>query len=156
MKISVWRLLILEGFCVCAKLLQSCPTLCDPMGYSPPGSSVHEILQARIPEWVAVSSSRASSLSRNWTWVSYVFCIGRRVLYHWRHLRLTSRWTKLDTDLRFSLRATDPCPHLWSRWLLKSEQLFPLKFRKTENRAEGIFVPAERKAHISVIRRPRR
>ena len=33
-------------------ITQSCPTLCDPMDYSPPGSSVHEILQAKIPEWV--------------------------------------------------------------------------------------------------------
>ena len=34
---------------------QSCPTLCDPVDYSPPGSSVHRILQARILEWVATS-----------------------------------------------------------------------------------------------------
>ena len=45
-----------------AKLLQSCPTLCDPMNYSSPGFSVHRILQARIMEWVAtLSSSRKSS-----------------------------------------------------------------------------------------------
>ena len=36
---------------------QSCPTLCDPMNRSPPGSSVHGILQARILEWVAISIS---------------------------------------------------------------------------------------------------
>ena len=42
----------------CAKLLQSCLTLCDPVDYSPPGSSVHGLLQARILEWVAVSLSR--------------------------------------------------------------------------------------------------
>ena len=35
---------------------QSCPTLFDSLDYSPPGSSVHEILQARILEWVAISS----------------------------------------------------------------------------------------------------
>ena len=35
---------------------QSCPTLCNPMDYSPPGSSVHEILQARILDWVAIPS----------------------------------------------------------------------------------------------------
>ena len=40
---------------------QSCPTLFDPMDCSPPGSSVHGILQARIVEWVAISSSRGSS-----------------------------------------------------------------------------------------------
>ena len=43
--------------CMHAKLLQSCPTLCDPMDSSPPGSSVHGILQARILEWVAISFS---------------------------------------------------------------------------------------------------
>ena len=40
---------------------QSCPTLCDPMDCSPPGSFVHGILQARILEWVALPSSRGSS-----------------------------------------------------------------------------------------------
>ena len=42
---------------------QSCPTLCEPMDCSPPGSSVHGILQAGILEWVAVLSSRTASLS---------------------------------------------------------------------------------------------
>ena len=37
-----------------AKLLQSCPALCDPMDCSPPGSSVHGILQARVLEWVDI------------------------------------------------------------------------------------------------------
>ena len=40
---------------------QSCPTLCDPMDCSPPGSSVHVILQARILEWVAIPFYRGSS-----------------------------------------------------------------------------------------------
>ena len=40
--------------CVSAKLLQSCLTLCDPMDCSPPGLSVHGILQARVLEWVAI------------------------------------------------------------------------------------------------------
>ena len=52
-----------------SEVTQSCPTLCDPMDRSPPGSSVHEILQARILEWVAVSFSRGSSQPRDWTWV---------------------------------------------------------------------------------------
>ena len=38
-------------------VIQSCPTLCDPMDCNPPGSSVHGILQARILEWVAISFS---------------------------------------------------------------------------------------------------
>ena len=44
-----------------SKSLQLCPTLCDPMDCSPPGSPVHGILQARILEWVAILSSRESS-----------------------------------------------------------------------------------------------
>ena len=64
-----------------AKLLQLCLTLCDPMDCSPPGSSVHGISQARVLEWVAISSSKGSSELRNRTCVSYVSCIGRRVLY---------------------------------------------------------------------------
>ena len=47
--------------CMSAKSLQSCLTLCDPMDCSPPGSFVHGILQAKIPEWVAMPSSRAPS-----------------------------------------------------------------------------------------------
>ena len=43
------------------------PTLCDPMDGSPSGSSVHEILQARILEWVAISFSRGCSWPRDWT-----------------------------------------------------------------------------------------
>ena len=52
--------------------LQSCLTLCDPMDYRLPGSSVHGISQARILEWVAMHSSRGSSQPRNRTCVSYV------------------------------------------------------------------------------------
>ena len=63
--------------CLVAK---SCPTFCDPMDCSPSGSSVHGVLQARIPEWVAISFPRGSSWPRDWTYVS---CIGRWVLYHW-------------------------------------------------------------------------
>ena len=44
-----------------SEVAQSCPTLCDPMDCSPPGSSVHGISQARILEWVAISYSRVSS-----------------------------------------------------------------------------------------------
>ena len=61
---------------------QSCLTLCDPMDCSPPGSSVHEISQARILEWVAISYSRESSEPRNQTCISCISCTGRWILYH--------------------------------------------------------------------------
>ena len=64
--------------CVCANSLQSCPILCDPTDCSPPGSSVHGILQAIILEWVAMPFSRESSRLQNQTHVSNVFCTGRQ------------------------------------------------------------------------------
>ena len=54
---------------------QSCPTVCDPMDCSPPGSSVHGILQARILEWVVIPFSRRSSWPRNWTIAGRFFTV---------------------------------------------------------------------------------
>ena len=54
------------------EVAQSCPTLCDPMDCSLPGSSVLGIFQARILEWVAISFSRGPSWPRNWTQVSHI------------------------------------------------------------------------------------
>ena len=54
------------------KVAQSCPTLCNPMDCSLPGSSVHGILQARILEWVAVPFSRGYSQHRDQTQVSHI------------------------------------------------------------------------------------
>ena len=68
--------------CAHAKLLQSCWTHCNPIVCSPLGSSVYGILQARILEWVAMVSSRGSSQPRDESYVSYISCIGRWVLYH--------------------------------------------------------------------------
>ena len=71
------------------KSLQSFPTLCNPMDCTPPGSSVLEILEARILEWVSLPllSSRGSSWPRDWThvpWSSRIFTpepLGKPVLY---------------------------------------------------------------------------
>ena len=88
--------------CVCA---QSCPTLCDPVDCSPPGSSVHGISQARILEWVAISSSRGSSfhlgptllVGRLAEWEGSWLCVGgwggsnHHEMYRFckRHLQIT-------------------------------------------------------------------
>ena len=66
--------------CVCVLVAQSCPTLCDPMDCSQPGSPVNGILQARILEWISIPFSRGSSLSRDWTLVS---CIAGRFFTNW-------------------------------------------------------------------------
>ena len=64
---------------VCEVLVaQLCPTLCDPMDCSPPDSSVHGILQARILEWVAIPFSRGSSQPKDRTQVS---CISGRYFH---------------------------------------------------------------------------
>ena len=59
---------------------QSCPTLCNPTDCSPPGSSVHGTLQARILEWVAMPSSRGFPQPRDWAQVS---CIAGRFFAIW-------------------------------------------------------------------------
>ena len=63
-----------------SEVTQSCPTLCDPVGCSLPGSPVHGILQARILEWVAISFSRGSYQPRDRTQVS---CIAGRRFNLW-------------------------------------------------------------------------
>ena len=83
--------------CVCAKSVHSCLTLCDPVDYSPPSSSVHKIFQARILKWIAMPFSRGSSQVRDRTWVSYVSCIDSRVLYYEGHLgSLISMWNECN------------------------------------------------------------
>ena len=72
----------------CAKLPQSCPTLCDTMDCSPPDSSVRGILQARILEWVAMLSSRGSS--KNPCLLCLLHC--KLILYHWATGVLLSYW----------------------------------------------------------------
>ena len=64
---SLW----FPSLCLCL-VTQSCPTLCNPMDSSPPGSSVHGILQAKILEWVAFLFSRGSSQPRDRTQVSRI------------------------------------------------------------------------------------
>ena len=66
--------------CSCVLVAQLCPTLCDPMDHSLPGSSVPGILQARMLEWVAMPSSSESSQARDQTWV---FCTAGRWLTIW-------------------------------------------------------------------------
>ena len=78
-------------------ICQSCPTLCNPMDCSPPSSSVHGISQARILEWVAISSSGGSSQPRDWI---YIFCISRQILYSWATRE--AQWKHSVTSVQFS------------------------------------------------------
>ena len=78
---STYVLKKLTAAAAAAKLLQSCPTLCDPRDGSPPGSPVPGILQARTLEWVAISSSNA------WKWKVKVKSLSRVQL-------LATPWTE--------------------------------------------------------------
>ena len=94
-----------------AKLLQSCLTLCNPTGCTPPGSFVHRILQARILEGVAVPSFRGSSQPRDQTCVSYVSCIGTSAT--WDQIRSDQISCSVVSDSlqpHESQHARPPCP----------------------------------------------
>ena len=89
--------------CVCVHA-QSCSTLCDLIDCSPPGSSVHWIFQARLLEWVALSSSRGSSWSMDQIHLLYLL-LGRQILYHCttfstRHLILCPYSNRKTTQIR--------------------------------------------------------
>ena len=74
---------IVSSLCVCVRMhAQSCSTLWDSMKCSPPGSSGHGILWARMLERVIISSSWGSSRPRDRTHVSCISCTGKRILYH--------------------------------------------------------------------------
>ena len=65
------------------QLLQSCLTFWDPMDCSPPGSSVYGIFQAKLVEWVAMPSSRASFWPRDWICISCVSCVAGGFFTRW-------------------------------------------------------------------------
>ena len=69
-----------DDFTACS--VQSCLTVCNPMDCSPPGSPVRGIFQARMLEWIAISSCRRLSQPRDRNCVSCISCVGRQILYH--------------------------------------------------------------------------
>ena len=111
-----------------SEVAQSCPTLCNPMDCSPPGSSVHGIFQAWVLEWVAISFSRGSSRPRDQTQVS---CIVGRHFTVWA----TREATVADSEalIDFS-RTACGCGTVYlqasivlARWLLSREAVLTLK-----------------------------
>ena len=91
-------------------LAQSCPTLWDPMNCSPPGSSVHGILQARIMEWVATAFSRGSSRPRDQIQVSH---IAGRFFTIWA---TRETWLTRGTNSKESKACELPDRGLWLDW----------------------------------------
>ena len=82
---NTWCICLNCDFVTLVLVAQLYPTLCDPMYSSPPGSSAHEILQAKILECFAILFSKGSSRHKDQTWVSCI--IGRWILYQLSHQR---------------------------------------------------------------------
>ena len=90
---GTWQLSYPSRKVMCVLVARSCLTLCDPTDCSPPGFSVHEILQARILAWVAVPFCRGSSRPRDQIRVSCV-----KIKYH--YMKITCRNGNLDSILK--------------------------------------------------------
>ena len=91
-----------------SEVVQSCPTLCDPMEYSLQGSSVHRIFQAGVLEWVAISFFRASSRPRDRTQVS---CVSGRHFTVWatrEDLKHVYYCMKIDDQCKFDAWSKAP------------------------------------------------
>ena len=88
--------------CVLAKSLSCARLFVTPWNCSPPGSSVHGILQARMLEWVTISSFRGTSPPRDGSWVSCISCACRRILHHWSSLGWYPSLTALLASLSWN------------------------------------------------------
>ena len=87
-------------------------TLCDPMDCSPPGFSVHGIIQARILVWVAISFSKVSSGPRDRTCISCIFCTSRWILYYcdmWEAPRKWQEYPRSSTQAICPLSSRASC-----------------------------------------------
>ena len=97
-----------------SEIAQSCPTLCDLMDYSLPGSSVHGILQAIVLEWIAIPFSRGSSWPGDWTQVSHI--VDRRfTIWATREVLVRAWWGVIVTatleNLSISIHYSQICTH---------------------------------------------
>ena len=112
---------MVSSLTVCVLAAQSCLTLCDPMDYSLPRSSVHEILQATILEWVTICFSRGSSRPRNGTRVS---CIAGRFFTIWA-TREAHNWLwrkKANSHVVSYLERRAGVSRSWEWFLINSKQ----------------------------------
>ena len=96
-----------------SEVVQSCPTLRDPMDCSLPGSSAHGIFQARILEWFAISFSRGTgeSITSSWWFNQLNFCSEASKNPKGGASRLLNAWRAWDTDAWMERRSSTPFPH---------------------------------------------
>ena len=135
------RFLIIGG---CVLVAQLCPTFCNPTYCSPPGFSVHGVLQARILEWIAIHFSRGTSQPRDWTLVS---CIAGKFFTVWApgttgEIRVLFLCMMLENVLYCSF--TCSCP-VFQHYLLKRLS-FPIVYScllcgmLVNNKCVGLFL----------------
>ena len=126
-----------------SEVAQSCLTLCDPVDCSPPGSSIHGILQARILEWVAISFSRGSSPPRDRTQVSRISCRHfnlwatreaprSRGKEQWPHRRLSQNYLLILEGLLWRHWVSRGLVQKWGRWQRQYGKL-PLRVNSLRN-----------------------
>ena len=109
--VSLFTIYAWEGG-FCCSVIESCPTLCNPMDCSPPGSSVHRISQARILEWVVISYSR--DLPDPGTKPTYMSCASCR----WQEDSLSVYHLGSPTTLHLSTTSALNVSHIRSTWNL--------------------------------------
>ena len=103
--------------------LQLCPTLCGPVDYSLPGSSVHGLLQVRILRWVAISLFKGSAPPRNW---AHIFCIAGRFFTTVPSTKLLKfTWNSDISDLVFAF-----CVLFWSFYFVLGYQFSSVQFNR--------------------------
>ena len=133
---------------LCAQLLQSCLTVCNPMDYSPPDSSVHGIFQARRLEWVAMPSSRGSSWPRDQIHVSCVACTAGRFLtteppgspFYCPFLQNIMWFPKIHATFKIKYSSNYSMAHTQLRSYLSLPMFFLRRFLMVCGLANGSFV----------------
>ena len=114
---------------------QSCPTLCDPMDCSSPGSSVYGTSKARTLEWIAISSSRGPSWPKDWN--SHLLCLlhHRQIIYplsHWRSPPSISLLS-INPEKRKTLIWKDTCTPMFTAALFTIDRTWkPPKYPSTD------------------------
>ena len=111
-------------------------TLCDPMDCSPPGSSVHGILQVRILEWVTIPFSRGSSWPRDRTWVS---CIAGRFFTIWATRRLYSVMILTNKSALFIMSGNFLSSNKWETKWMNCKAFYPFGKIKTPDNKRKMF-----------------
>ena len=122
--------LVVQWIRILSRLAQSCPTHCNPMDCSLPGSSVHGIFQAIVLEWIVISFSRGSSQPRDWTQVSLI--VDRRfTVWATREVPRLIQTRMLPPKPWLSLPLTETPCWVWHEWKYWGHSFLLLQFMES-------------------------